>query len=521
MTARLQIVVFAMMLAMLHTSSARAQTIESLVMPGDVVESHADLESECSNCHMLFDRQGQNDLCTACHEDVGLDIMASNGFHGRDGEASALACASCHTDHEGRDAIIVVLDESTFDHGTTDFMLAGKHIDAECDGCHTKDTKYREAPHECNDCHQEDHSHQGFLGDICVDCHSPEGWEFVEFDHATTDYPLIGKHQEVTCSDCHQDQTFQETPVTCYGCHAEDDEHDGRSGQECDSCHNPTSWTDSSFDHERDTDFLLEGRHAELTCDDCHSDDPFSDSLDMACIGCHEEDDEHGGHFGDQCESCHGVFEWEKVNFDHSVDTEHSLLGAHETVECVDCHIEPIFGVPLQSGCNDCHAEDDPHIGEQGTDCHDCHNESSWEDEVFFDHDLTKFPLLGSHADVECTDCHETHVFRDAPEACVDCHLDEDQHEERFNDDCASCHNPVDWSAWVFDHDMLTDFPLDGAHETVACEGCHRSDLEGMGRLGSRCGDCHRTDDIHDGEFGADCGRCHSADNFRDVRSIQ
>ena len=521
MTARLTIVVTAMMFAMLNSSPSRAQTIESLVMPGDVVESHADIESECSNCHQRFNRQGQSELCIACHEDTGRDITASTGFHGKDDSASTAACASCHTDHEGREAVIIELDETSFDHDKTDFMLIGKHAKAECTGCHADDTKFRDAPGDCYSCHLEDDEHDGFMGETCSDCHNAEGWEFAEFDHDTTDYPLAGKHQEVTCGDCHQDRTFQETPVTCYGCHAEDDAHDGRSGQDCESCHNPASWNDSSFDHERDTDFSLQGGHAELTCDGCHSDDPFQDTLETACIGCHAEDDEHDGHFGTRCDSCHGVDLWTEILFDHASDTEYALHGAHQSIECEACHAEPIYDTSLESGCNDCHAEDDPHEGEQGITCQDCHNETSWEEDVFFDHDLTRFPLLGSHAGIECTDCHESHVFRDAPEACVECHLEDDPHEDRFSDECTTCHNPVDWTAWVFDHDLLTDFPLEGAHETIACEGCHRADLSGMQRLGSRCGDCHRADDIHDGEFGADCGRCHNSDNFHDVRSIQ
>ena len=511
-----------MLLATLfQLDSSRAQTVESLVMPGDVVSSHAEFEADCSSCHVLFDRAGQDALCTACHEDVGLDLQRSEGFHGRFDAVSGSSCASCHTEHEGRDAVIIDFDEAAFDHDNTDFELAGGHAEAACSACHLEESPYRDAPHDCQSCHREDDVHEGFLGESCIDCHSPDGWELVEFDHATTDYPLVGRHQEVACGDCHESQTFQQTPVTCYDCHAADDVHNGRSGRDCDSCHNPTSWNDSSFDHERDTTFSLLGKHAELTCNDCHSEEPFSDDLDTACFGCHEDDDEHNAHFGAGCDTCHVVDSWSNVLFDHAADTDYPLRGAHEPIECEACHVEPVFDVALQSACNDCHAEDDPHNGEQGVACRDCHNEYSWQDDVFFDHDLTRFPLLGSHGEVECTDCHESHVFREAPEACVDCHLEDDPHDDRFSEDCATCHNPVEWSAWVFDHDLLTDFPLEGAHETTACEGCHRTDLTGMRRLGSRCGDCHRTDDVHDGEFGTDCGRCHSSDNFRDVRTIQ
>ena len=287
-----------------------------------------------------------------------------------------------------------------------------------------------------------------FTGTECSDCHNETEWLDIEFDHDTTDYPLLGKHQEVVCGDCHEDKTLRNTPTTCYGCHAENDSHDGRSGQNCENCHNPTSWDDSSFDHGRDTEFTLDGGHASLSCGDCHSEDPFADTLEMACVSCHLEDDHHEQHFGDQCDTCHATDLWTTPFFNHDVDTEHALIGAHESIECIDCHIEPIFEVELLTACNDCHAADDPHDGEQGVVCKDCHNESSWADDVFFDHDLTRFPLLGSHAEVECETCHETHVFRDAPELCVDCHIEDDPHEGRFHEDCASCHNPVDWPEW-------------------------------------------------------------------------
>ena len=56
---------------------AFAQTIESLVMPGDVVSGHADIEENCKGCHKRFDRKAQRDLCLDCHEDVAGDEQAT------------------------------------------------------------------------------------------------------------------------------------------------------------------------------------------------------------------------------------------------------------------------------------------------------------------------------------------------------------------------------------------------------------------------------------------------------------
>lgn len=509
-----------LMVSLLPEYRAHAQ-IETLVMPGDVIDGHADIETECKSCHVKFKRSKQRDLCMDCHEEVAADITSDSGFHGLSGNAKLKECSYCHTEHEGRNADIVGLDESTFEHELTDFPLEGKHAEVACDDCHATDDKHREAPTACFSCHEDDNVHGETMGTECADCHSSNTWIEVGFDHDATGYPLIGNHATTACLACHADQTFQSTPTGCYDCHASDDAHDGRSGTECDTCHSPTGWLDTSFDHARDTDFPLTGRHAENSCDDCHSDDPFSDELDSTCYSCHSENDNHEGHFGQVCDTCHGTDEWVKVLFDHDTDTDYDLHGAHAELECTACHMEPVFEVALQTGCNDCHAEDDPHEGTQGASCTDCHNETSWQERVFFDHDLTRFPLLGKHAETECLECHESQRFRDAPSDCVSCHADDDRHDGRFAADCGQCHTPVDWQRWRFDHDAMTDFPLVGAHEAVSCESCHRGSLDTQMQLGNRCGDCHRADDVHNGEFGFDCGRCHSADSFEEVQRIQ
>lgn len=511
-----------MMIGFLTSHDSAAQDIESLVMPGKLVTGHADLESECSSCHKMFDKKGQRQLCLDCHEDVAEDVAQNRGFHGQRVEVQTDQCSSCHDEHHGRDAPIVILDEATFDHRFTDFELTGSHKEADCEGCHAPDLKRREAPSTCVGCHKDDEPHQDRMGTDCTTCHQPTEWLEAKFDHTTTDYPLLGKHLEAACLDCHEDRTFPDPPTTCFGCHEEDDAHDGRSGNDCALCHNPSDWHDSSFDHSRDTDFDLLGRHAELICADCHSENPFEDEMDKSCVSCHLEDDAHEMHRGDQCDTCHSSsVAWDKPIFDHDRDTEYKLLGGHKLVACNDCHVEPIFEVELTTTCESCHLDDDVHKQSLGTQCENCHTEVNWQDPLFFDHDLCPFPLLGAHDEAECENCHETQEYRDTVTTCVTCHAEDDPHGGNFDDQCGACHNPVAWDIWTFDHDLRTDFPLTGAHVNVACDDCHRSSLAKMKSTNGSCGDCHRSNDVHDGEFGPDCGRCHSADSFTEVRSIQ
>ena len=509
------------MSALTTFSDAYSQDIETLVMPGEVIAGHAELEPECSSCHKLFDKKGQTNLCMDCHEDVAADVNGQKGYHGLANEVLDEACSSCHTDHQGRGADIVLLDDTAFEHEFTDFELIGAHLEIECDDCHSSDEKHREATSDCSDCHKDDDIHREFMGADCGACHSSTEWKDATFDHDETDYPLLGKHLETACLDCHEDETYQNAPSTCFGCHAEDDSHNGRSGDNCGNCHNPTDWNDSSFDHGRDTNFVLVGEHAQLTCDDCHSENPFEDQMDAECSSCHLEDDHHAGHRGADCGACHASEAWAEPIFDHDRDTEYTLRGGHQDVACNDCHIEPIFEVALTTSCDSCHLEDDAHEGSLGSECASCHTEVNWQDPVFFDHDLTSFPLLGKHADNECDDCHESQAFKDTDATCTACHADDDPHRGNFPKACESCHNPVAWDQWLFDHDIQTAFPLAGAHVEIACADCHRSPLDKMKGVGGNCGSCHKSDDVHDSEFGFDCGRCHSDDSFKNVRSLQ
>lgn len=507
-------------LTLLATSYARAQGIEGLVMPGKLIEGHLEFENTCNSCHKRFNKKAQAQLCMDCHEDIDSDVKSQSGYHGKDPKVSDAQCNICHTDHEGRDADIVLLAEDNFDHRFTDFELRGAHVDTDCEGCHLDDKKHREALSTCVDCHLDEDKHAGNLGEKCGDCHNETTWEDAEFDHDTTDYSLIGKHQEAKCLDCHADHEFVNTPVDCYGCHKKDDEHEGRNGEECDRCHQPTDWLDTTFDHARDTEFPLEGSHAELVCADCHSEKPYEDNTSKTCVSCHEDDDEHKGHNGTECESCHISTEWEELTFDHDEDTEFDLLGKHQDVVCNDCHVEPIFDHALEANCYACHRDDDPHEGQQGEACNDCHNESGWTEDVLFDHDFTSFPLLGKHNEAECSDCHEDSVFGNAPTECLDCHEDE-HHEGRLGSTCKSCHNPTGWEFFQFDHDTQTDFTLTGAHKSVGCHDCHRTRFIEVVRTSSVCIDCHRHDDVHDGEFGAQCSRCHTTDTFQEILDVQ
>jgi hypothetical protein len=172
----------------------------------------------------------------------------------------------------------------------------------------------------------------------------------------------------------------------------------------------------------------------------------------------------------------------------------------------------------LSSFCYSCHQKDDKHKGQEGKRCETCHNERDWK-KALFDHGLSRFPLLGKHAKVECKKCHLTPAFKDAKSECIACHKKEDKHKLTLGPDCGQCHNARDWKAWNFDHDKRTNFKLDGGHKGLDCLACHRKPMERKVSLSGTCASCHDDDDVHHGEFGRDCQRCHVTSSFKKIRS--
>jgi hypothetical protein len=497
------------------TGSAHAQAfnLESLLMPGPVIAQHADIEQSCSNCHAGAGAgaESQDVLCGACHTEVLADRNEGHGFHGRDGTAARESCADCHEEHEGRDAMAVQFDPATFDHGLADFALRGAHASLECSGCHVQDSAYRETSNQCVGCHENDDAHMGALGETCSNCHDADGWSEVRFDHRATGFPLVGAHTTAECSSCHESQSFEGASSSCIACHASDDVHATRFGADCGQCHSFTAWTLSAFDHSGESNFPLLGAHNALSCESCHTTD-LTTALPRDCQGCHADDDAHGGSLGQNCASCHVVSSWGNSSFDHSTVTTFELLGSHAALACTQCHSSNVT-TALPTDCLGCHAPD-PHAGQLGEDCADCHAQVSWTEDLLFDHGLSAFPLIGAHATLDCATCHATPAFHDAAQACVDCHVQDDVHASNFGADCANCHNPVAWQRWTFDHALVAKFQLTGAHTDLACATCHNQPLEAMAASTATCATCHRHDDPHNGTFGTACGACHTTEEF-------
>ena len=231
--------------------------------------------------------------------------------------------------------------------------------------------------------------------------------------------------------------------------------------------------------------------------------------------------------FPADCSLCHVGSDWSSIRedfaYDHVAETGMPLEGAHALAECLLCHNDrgPVQ-LFAQRGCAGCH--EDPHLGQLGSGCVDCHEQETWRPLApVADHARTRFPLVGAHVTTACWSCHpgaQVGDFANTATDCAACHaddaaavLDPDHADLGWTSGCEACHLPTEWGGEGFQH---ASFPLLGSHLSADCSACHEGDV--FAGLPTDCAACH--DDVYqassdpdhlDFGFGTSCEDCHDA----------
>ncbi|WP_203296586.1 cytochrome c3 family protein [Luteirhabdus pelagi] len=411
---------------------------------------------DCKECHQETTRNGEPftlfegiafEDCKACHDDVHNGQLPGT-------------CASCHTET----SFSTFAGRGSFNHAVTGFTLKGSHKNIDCFSCHKTVSSPTSVFQDninieetsCISCHED--QHDGKYGTNCNKCHQESSFLALRdmdfFDHSTTDYPLEGQHVGVDCRECHAERFSNPIDFSaCMNCH--EDYHNGEFAEngvspDCKECHSLEKGFEYTLftleDHQK-SDFPLEGAHIATPCFACHVDEgeerwSFA-NLGNDCIDCHT--DFHEGYLASEfypqqdCEACHISDTWAAVSFDHT-RTDWPLTGAHQTVNCRECHFEidnekTVISQNfsnLNTDCTTCHenVHGDDFAVNGVTDCMRCHVTNSWMPEKF-DHSNTRFPLEGKHASLTCNACHaiesatgETEIVYQLNKLeCTDCHL--------------------------------------------------------------------------------------------------
>jgi hypothetical protein len=357
-----------------HTTSAwTTRSVEHAKSDFPLKGAHAQVA--CEKCHTSGEltRPLRFDQCSACHLDVHRGNFKED-------------CRSCHTE--------TTFKAAPFDHAVrTGFALDGKHVGLECVKCHTSVSPstvpvekrlvdFAGAPADCVGCHGSKDPHKGVFGSSCEACHRTQTFDVRDFKHPRTPEFFAGRHQPVTCQQCHvkgaalpalREPARAEAPRTvlpvpvaarvlatsrakppqaplpsmaCVSCHT--DVHLGQVDLACERCHSVSAakFAAVSFSHER-ARFPLTGKHADVQCVQCHRTEtrafPSGTGAAMVlhppgvadCRACHK--DPHLGQVAAQCETCHDTATFAVPGFVHK-GMEDFFGGVHGRYACVVCH---------------------------------------------------------------------------------------------------------------------------------------------------------------------------------------
>ncbi|PKP53559.1 MAG: cytochrome C [Bacteroidetes bacterium HGW-Bacteroidetes-1] len=401
------------------------QTFDHLLTGYKLEGAHNELE--CQDCHqkkfitdkLILEKKytflGLKTDCLSCHEDYHQKSLSNN-------------CLDCHDNNEFKPA-------NKFNHDRAEFKLLGKHKQVDCMECHKMEVRNGKDFQvfnnlkfsNCSSCHTD--VHQNKFGPDCRSCHSEESFKTIKgisnFDHSKTGYLLQGRHVSVSCKDCHKNNyTEPLRHQRCTDCH--EDYHKGQFVKpgivtDCSDCHNLNGFLGSSFTFEKhEAVFPLKGAHQATPCFECHKKTEKWNfrNIGTLCKDCHE--DIHFSYISEKyypeanCLSCHDESTWAEVIFDHQL-TNFRLEGKHDGPSCRACHFkEDNNGVVRQQftglteRCTNCHMDNHQQQFDEGglTDCRKCHDFNDWKAKEF-DHNKTRFPLDGKHAQVACSDCHK------------------------------------------------------------------------------------------------------------------
>jgi hypothetical protein len=193
------------------------------------------------------------------------------------------------------------------------------------------------------------------------------------------------------------------------------------AGRDCKECHAEGSFgaaglRRAGFAHGVDTRFALEGAHAALACESCHTaerrDQERREGLAPGtaarpdCASCHEDPHRGAIRRAGGCASCHSPSGWQ-LEFDHAAFTKFALDPLHASLACASCHGDSRFQAA-------------------GRQCASCHALAAG---------LLAGRLEGAsaasdpHSDIQCGDCHGRTGAENRPSAlaakCVSCHTPE------------------------------------------------------------------------------------------------
>ncbi len=498
---------------------------------------------DCFQCHQTGGFTGLSKNCFNCHENQYNSASSPNHTV----LTFPTNCEECHSLNPGWEPA-----EYSEHDGQYFPIYSGQHNGEWniCADCHTISNNY--SVFECITCHEHNQSdmdgeHRGVSGYQyvslqCFACH-PSGSGEGTFNHASSNFPLLGAHNGVDCAQCHS-SGYSGTSTECFFCHETNYQSTTNPNHQtlgletnCELCHtSDPGWkpVKSGFHNQF---YELLGAHSSIEddCSRCHSADYAN--TPKVCSGCHQTNYDNTNNpnhqssgFGTDCESCHTESAWTPATFEHDGQYFPIYSGSHnnEWNLCTDCHTTQSNYSLFE--CVNCHEHNQPdtdneHTGIAGysylsAECFACHPTGT--SEGAFNHAVSNFPLTGSHIGLDCQECHSS-GYAGTNTECYSCHQQNFQNSTNPNHQtlglettCEQCHTTdAGWKPAKFDiHNNY--YQLLGAHASISsdCSRCHKDNYNTTPTL---CLGCHENDynnaanpPHQSSGFGTDCESCHT-----------
>ena len=530
---------------------------------------------QCEDCHkqaasgVFF---GLSTQCQSCHLKDWQNT--TNPPHAQDpADFPPSGCQNCHKTFDSW------LGASfTGNHAAPpiNFPLTAGHANVPCQQCHVNNNYHLQiAATDCGNagCHlttwqqtnNPPHASAGptFAAANCSQCHNTASWTTATFNHAVTGFPLTNAHATVACTQCHVNNNYnlQIAPTDCgnAGCHLTTWQQTNNpvhstagsafGAANCSQCHDTITWTDMTTFNHAVTGFTLTGAHVTTPCTQCHVNNNYTLQIaptDCGNSGCHLKDwnstQTLGGSVPNhitagfpitQCSTCHNTTSWSSATFDHSttgfpLTNSHQMAPAGKVTACAQCHINNNYNLqiaPTDCGNSGCHLTtwqqtNNPVHPSAGPafavgNCSGCHDTIAWTDQTGFNHSVTGFALVGTHATTPCAQCHTNNNYNLTSTDCLGCHQSSWNSTQTLGGNvpnhvaanfpstasaCSTCHPITTWADGKFDHSS-TGFPLTNSHQlapagkVTGCTQCHVGGNYSLTTQPTDCGNsgCHLT----------------------------
>ena len=242
---------------------------QQAVVPGALSQPHAFLANKCVACHTPV-KGVEPALCIGCHADnTALLQRQPTAFH-----ANIQVCVGCHVEHQGTSRMPTTMDHT--------LLANAGHVLLRTPGPATplNPAEIEAATRLVNQ--------------------TPRPEQQAASPPAP--YAEVEKNMTRALPENHPRLSADESMLSCVGCHATKDRHQGFFGTDCVQCHAATQWTIAQFMHPS---------ASSTQCSQCHKPPPSHNMMHFSMMSAPLAGQPNAK--VNQCFLCHQTTSWNDI----------------------------------------------------------------------------------------------------------------------------------------------------------------------------------------------------------------